>query len=86
MTSIKTEYVNYLKDDLVRYIDVESYYGVKVWGYRYTRIWISENQYWENDFDLDKNDFRGSLSGQYHDGYYPLNSWTLKNGTKPSNA
>ena len=75
--------VKYLKKVLTRYIS--TYQGVTVWGYRYTRIWISENQYWENDFDLDKDSFKNNR-GDYLSGYYPLNSWTLKTGTKPSNA
>ena len=86
MTSAKPAYVKYLKKVLVRYIIASSYSGVSVYGYRYTRIWISEDQYWENDFDSDKNDFRGSLSGDYHSGYFPLNSWALKTGTMPSNT
>ena len=85
LTATKPAYVKYLKKVLVRYIST-GYSDVTVWGYRYTRIWISEDQYWENDFDLDKNDFRGSLSGEYKDGYFPLNSWTLKTGTMPSNT
>ena len=85
MTALSSTYVNYLKNVLVRYIGV-GYGDVTVWGYRYTRIWVSNDQYWENDFDLDKNDFRSSLSGQYKKGYFPLNSWTLKTGSMPSNA
>ena len=86
MTERGPAYVDYLKNVLVRYITVQSYYGVTVWGYRYTRIWISEDRYWENDFDLDKNEFRSSLSGEYKSGYFPLNSWTLKTGSMPSNT
>ena len=85
MTALSSTYVDYLKNVLVRYIIVGNS-RVSVWGYRYTRIWVSEDQYWENDFDLDKNEFRSSLSGQYLDGYFPLNSWTLKTGSMPSNA
>lgn len=85
MTAIRSTYVNYLKNGLVRYIIVGNS-QVTVWGYRYTRIWISNDQYWENDFDLDKEEFRSSLSGEYKNGYFPLNSWTLKTGTMPSNA
>ena len=86
LTERGPEYVNYLKNVLVRYITVQSYSGVTVWGYRYTRIWISEDHYWENDFDLDKEEFRSSLSGEYKTGYFPLNSWTLKTGSMPSNT
>ena len=85
MTALSSTYVDYLKNVLVRYI-IAGNSRVSVWGYRYTRIWVSEDQYWENDFDLDKNEFRGSLSGQYQSGYFPLNSWTLKTASTSSNA
>ena len=85
MTAIRSTYVNYLKNGLTRYISVWNS-RVTTWGYRYTRIWVSNDQYWENDFELDKEEFKGSLSGQYNSGYFPLNSWTLKTGSMPSNA
>ncbi len=85
MTALSSTYVDYLKNVLVRYIIVGNS-QVIVWGYRYTRIWVSEDQYWENDFDLDKEAFADSYFGDYKSGYFPLNSWTLKTGSIPSNA
>ena len=84
ITALDSTYVDYLKNVLARYMNVQNDRGVKVYGYRYTRIWVSKDQYWENDFDLDKSAFFGS--GQYKKGHFPLNSWTLKTGTMPSNA
>ena len=85
MTALSSTYVDYLKNVLIRYMSVWNN-RTTVWGYRYTRIWVSEDQYWENDFNLDKEAFKDSYFETYDSGYYPLNSWTLKTGSMPSNA